>query len=120
MDGIVGAVTDHLGATLAGWVTLASAVVATVEGLSHALKRLKKRKAALALLLGPVFGALTYWVSNGALVDVPLHGAYAPQHGDELRHLVGAGLLGLFSTALGMKAHDWLLNPVLRKLGMKK
>ena len=103
MEGIAGALSDKLGSILTGWGTLALIVIATVEALGQ-LPALKERRLLMSMILGPAFGLAAYWIG---LVDVPLHGEFAPvDDTDEIRHLAGAAFLGFASTILAKMMHD--------------
>jgi hypothetical protein len=103
MEGIAGVLSDKLGSILTGWATLPIIVLATVEALGQAA-RLKDRKMMMSMILGPLFGYAAYWIG---LVDVPLHGAFAPvDDTDEIRHVAGAAFLGFSSTMIAKVVHD--------------
>ncbi len=108
MDTLIEIVSGgELGKVLSAWGIFAAAVMAIVEALTQSEKA-KPYRMRLSLILGPLLGVLTYWLG---WIDVPLHAEYSPAAGDpledEIRHHVGAALLGLASTLLLAKpVHD--------------
>jgi hypothetical protein len=95
-------VLEHLPA-MKIWIALGLGVLFGVEALATGIPMAGPTKRLVAILAGPVAGLTAYYLG---LADIPLHGEYAPVHGDELRHVVGTGVFGLVGTLAAIGIHD--------------
>ena len=95
-------VLEHLPG-LKVWIALGLGVLFGVEAIATGITMSGPAKRRLVIVLGPVAGLTAYYLG---FADIPLHGDFAPEHGDELRHVIGTAVFGFVGTLAAIGLHD--------------